>query len=215
MSVSQIADRSRLALIEQLEQQGITHPDVLQAVYQVPRERFVDSAFNYRAYDNTALPIGHSQTISQPYTVALMTELLLAEGPLDKVLEIGTGSGYQTAVLTQLVERVFTVERIQPLQEQAKQRLAQLQQTNVVFRWGDGWQGWPAFAPFNGILVTAAADQLPLKLIEQLAVGGRLVIPIGSGQAQKLYLIRRQSHGYTQQAITPVYFVPMLSGIEH
>ena len=144
-----------------------------------------------------------------------MTELLLAEGPLDKVLEIGTGSGYQTAVLTQLVERVFTVERIQPLQEQAKQRLAQLQQTNVVFRWGDGWQGWPAFAPFNGILVTAAADQLPLKLIEQLAVGGRLVIPIGSGQAQKLYLIRRQSYGYTQQAITPVYFVPMLSGIEH
>ena len=130
------------------------------------------------------------------------------------MLEIGTGSGYQTAVLTQLVSRVFSVERIQPLQQQAKQRLTQLQQTNVVYRWGDGWQGWNAFAPFDGIIVTAAAAELPLKLLEQLAVGGRLIIPLGEEGQQKLYVIRRQADGYTQQAITSVAFVPLLGGVE-
>ncbi len=141
-----------------------------------------------------------------------MTELLLAAGPLDKVLEIGTGSGYQTAVLSQLVERVFSVERIQALQDRAKERLAELNLRNVVFRWGDGWEGWPALAPYNGIIVTAAAAEVPQALLDQLAPGGRLVIPVGGGEVQQLMLIVRTEDGFQRQVLDSVRFVPLLNG---
>jgi protein-L-isoaspartate(D-aspartate) O-methyltransferase len=144
--------------------------------------------------------------------VARMTELLLAAGPLDKVLEIGTGSGYQTAVLAQLVERVFSVERIQALQDRAKERLAELNLRNVVFRWGDGWEGWSALAPYNGIIVTAAAAEVPQALLDQLAPGGRLVIPVGSGEVQQLMLIERTGDGFDRRVLDSVRFVPLLNG---
>ncbi|MFB1010762.1 MAG: protein-L-isoaspartate(D-aspartate) O-methyltransferase, partial [Thiopseudomonas sp.] len=166
-----------------------------------------------RSNEDTAQTIGHNQTISQPYTVGRMTELLLAGGPLDKVLEIGTGCGYQTAVLAQLVERVFSVERIQALQERAKERLQQLNIRNVVYRWADGWTGWNALAPYNGILVTAAAREIPQDLLDQLAPGGRMVIPVGEEQGeQHLYLIEHTQHGFVRQVLDPVRFVPLLSG---
>ena len=141
-----------------------------------------------------------------------MTELLLAAGPLDKVLEIGTGSGYQTAVLAQLVERVFSVERIQVLQDRAKERLLELNLRNVVFRWGDGWEGWPALASYNGIIVTAAAVDVPQALLDQLAPGGRLVIPVGAGDVQELVLIVREEDGFSRQVLDAVRFVPLLNG---
>ncbi|MBP8171976.1 MAG: protein-L-isoaspartate(D-aspartate) O-methyltransferase, partial [Pseudomonas sp.] len=166
----------------------------------------------HRAYEDTALPIGHNQTISQPYMVGRMTELLLAAGPLDKVLEIGTGSGYQTSVLAQLVERVFSVERIQALQERAKERLQELNLRNVVFRWGDGWEGWNALGPYHGIIVTAAAAEVPQALLDQLAPGGRLVIPVGAGAEQQLLLIVRDEQGFTRHVLDDVRFVPLLNG---
>lgn len=162
------SQRTRDRLIQRLYEEGLSNPQVLEVIRRTPRHLFVDEALAHRAYEDTALPIGHNQTISQPFMVARMSELLLADGPLDKVLEIGTGSGYQTAVLAQLVERVFSVERIQALQDRAKERLVELKLRNVVFRWGDGWEGWPALAPYNGIIVTAAAADVPQALLDQL-----------------------------------------------
>jgi protein-L-isoaspartate(D-aspartate) O-methyltransferase len=185
---------------------------VLEVIRRTPRHLFVDEALAHRAYEDTALPIGHNQTISQPYIVGRMTELLLAGGPLDKVLEIGTGSGYQTAVLAQLVERVFSVERIQSLQDRAKERLVELKLRNVVFRWGDGWEGWNALGPYNGIMVTAAAAEVPQALLDQLAIGGRLVIPVGAGETQELVLIVREEDGYSRHVLDLVRFVPLLNG---
>lgn len=144
--------------------------------------------------------------------VARMSELLLGAGPLDKVLEIGTGSGYQTAILAQLVERVFSVERIQNLQDRAKERMSELNLRNVVFRWGDGWEGWPALAPYNGIIVTAAASEVPQALLDQLAPGGRLVIPVGAGDEQELLLIVREEQGFARHTLDSVRFVPLLNG---
>ena len=172
----------------------------------------MDEALAHRAYEDTALPIGNNQTISQPYMVARMSELLLEDGPLDKVMEIGTGSGYQTAVLSQLVERIFSVERIKVLQDRAKERLQALNLRNVVFRWGDGWEGWPALAPYNGIIVTAVATDVPQALLDQLAPGGRLVIPVGAGEVQQLMLIVREEHGFARRVIGNVRFVPLLNG---
>lgn len=183
--------------------EGLSDPRVLEVIRRTPRHLFVDEALSHRAYEDTALPIGHNQTISQPFMVARMSELLLADGPLDKVLEIGTGSGYQTAVLAQLVERVFSVERIQALQDRAKERLVELKLRNVVFRWGDGWEGWPALAPYNGIIVTAAAADVPQALLDQLAPGGRLVIPVGVGEVQQLMLIIREEDGFPGTCWTP------------
>ena len=184
---------------------------VLQALADVPRAEFVPADERVSAYLDVPLPIGHGQTISQPYIVALMTDLLRpASG--DKVLEIGTGSGYQTAVLAQLVERVFSVERIQVLQDRAKERLAELKLRNVVFRWGDGWEGWNALGPYNGIIVTAAAAQVPQALLDQLAPGGRLVIPVGSGDVQQLLLIVREEGGFSRHVLDAVRFVPLLNG---
>ncbi|WP_160494336.1 protein-L-isoaspartate(D-aspartate) O-methyltransferase [Pseudomonas sp. L-22-4S-12] len=206
------SQRTRERLIERLYEEGLSNPSVLEVIRRTPRHLFVDEALAHRAYEDTALPIGHNQTISQPYMVGRMTELLLAAGPLDKVLEIGTGSGYQTAVLAQLVERVFSVERIQSLQERAKERLAELNLRNVVFRWGDGWEGWNALGPYHGIIVTAAAAEVPQALLEQLALGGRLVIPVGAGDVQELLLIVREEDGYSRHVLDAVRFVPLLNG---
>lgn len=210
--IGMTSQRTRERLIERLYEEGLSNPHVLEVIRRTPRHLFVDEALAHRAYEDTALPIGHNQTISQPFIVGRMTELLLAAGPLDKVLEIGTGCGYQTAVLAQLVERVFTVERIQALQERAKERLAGLNLRNVVYRWGDGWEGWPALAPYNGILVTAAAAEVPQALLDQLTIGGRLVIPVGAGETQELLLIIREEDGYTRHVLDLVRFVPLLNG---
>lgn len=210
--IGMTSQRTRERLIERLYEEGLSNPSVLEVIRRTPRHLFVDEALAHRAYEDTALPIGHNQTISQPYMVGRMTELLLAAGPLDKVLEIGTGSGYQTAVLAQLVERVFSVERIQSLQERAKERLAELNLRNVVFRWGDGWEGWNALGPYNGIIVTAAAAEVPQALLEQLALGGRLVIPVGAGDVQELLLIVREEDGYSRHVLDAVRFVPLLNG---
>lgn len=210
--IGMTSQRTRQRLVQRLQEEGVTNERVLAAIGNTPRHLFIDEALSHRAYEDTALPIGHNQTISQPLIVAHMTELLLATGPLDKVLEIGTGSGYQTAILAQLVNRVFSVERIQPLQDKAKERLQSLKLRNIVFRWGDGWEGWNALAPYNGIIVTAAALEVPKALLDQLAIGGRLVMPVGDNHSQQLYLITRQEQGFKQQILGNVRFVPLLNG---
>jgi len=210
--IGMTSQRTRERLIQRLYEEGLSNAHVLEAIRRTPRHLFVDEALAHRAYEDTALPIGNNQTISQPYMVARMSELLLAAGPLDKVLEIGTGSGYQTAILAQLVERVFSVERIQSLQEKAKERLVQLNLRNVVFRWGDGWEGWNALGPYNGIIVTAAAANVPQALLDQLAPGGRLVIPVGAGDVQELLLIVREEDGFSRHVLDAVRFVPLLNG---
>lgn len=210
--IGMTSQRTRERLIQRLYEEGLSNARVLEAIRRTPRHLFVDEALAHRAYEDTALPIGHNQTISQPYMVARMSELLLAAGPLDKVLEIGTGSGYQTAILAQLVERIFSVERIQGLQDRAKERMTTLNLRNVVFRWGDGWEGWQALAPYNGIIVTAAASEVPQALLDQLAPGGRLVIPVGAGDVQQLLLIVREEQGFARHVLDSVRFVPLLNG---
>ncbi|MBC9131090.1 protein-L-isoaspartate(D-aspartate) O-methyltransferase [Frischella sp. Ac13] len=198
------------SLIEQLIQLGIRDEMVLRAIAAIPREHFIDEALSHQAYDNRSLPIGVGQTISQPYIVAKMTELLNLK-PSSKVLEIGTGSGYQTAVLAYLVEHVCSIERIKSLQWQAKRRLKQLDIHNVSTRHGDGWLGWPERAPYDGIIVTAAATEIPQELILQLADKGRLVIPVGQHQ-QSLQLIERNQEQFTIKIIEAVNFVPLVKG---
>jgi len=197
-------------LLEQLRKLGISDEPLLQAIETVPRERFVDEAFQHKAYENTALPIGLGQTISQPYTVARMTELLRLT-PTSRVLEIGTGSGYQTAILAHLVEHVFSVERIKGLQWQAKRRLKQLDLHNVSTRHGDGWEGWPSRGPFNAIIVTAAPPEIPQELLTQLAEGGVMVLPVGE-QNQTLQRIQRRANDFTIENIEAVRFVPLVKG---
>lgn len=209
--IGMTSQRTRERLVQRLRDEGLSNPQVLDVILRTPRHLFVDEALSHRAYEDTALPIGNNQTISQPYIVGRMTELLLVNGPLDKVLEIGTGCGYQTAVLAQLVERIFSVERIQSLQERAKERLTQLNLRNVVYRWGDGWDGWNALAPYNGIIVTAGAKEIPQALLDQLADGGRLVIPVGEDD-QQLLLITRDKDRFVHQRLEAVRFVPLLSG---
>ena len=197
-------------LIKQLLNQGIRDERVLAAVANVPREAFVDEAFAHQAWENMALPIGFGQTISQPYMVARMTEQLLMVQPTT-VLEIGTGSGYQTAVLAQLVGHVYTVERIKTLQYQAKRRLQRLDLHNVSTRHGDGWAGWPTKAPFDAIIVTAAARMVPDALIHQLRDGGRLIIPVGESR-QELLLIEKSGMRVRTQVLEAVRFVPLVHG---
>jgi protein-L-isoaspartate(D-aspartate) O-methyltransferase len=198
------------SLIEFLRQQGIKDERVLDAIASVPREHFVDEALSHQAYDNRPLPIGSGQTISQPYIVAKMTELLKLE-PNSKVLEIGTGSGYQTAVLAKLVDNVCSVERIKSLQWNTKRRLKQLDIHNIATRHGDGWLGWPERGPFNGIIVTAAASEVPQSLLEQLADKGRLVIPVGENK-QVLQLIERDGNNFVAKNMGEVIFVPLVKG---
>ncbi|HTT03985.1 MAG TPA: protein-L-isoaspartate(D-aspartate) O-methyltransferase [Steroidobacteraceae bacterium] len=205
--------RTRERLVQRLREQGITNLSVLDRIRNVPRHIFVDEAIASRAYEDTALPIGFGQTISQPYIVARMTEALLEGGAPDKVLEIGTGCGYQTAVLAPLVGRVFTIERIEGLQQRAKDRLRELSIRNVRFRHGDGAQGWKAQSPFDGILVAAAPLAIPETLIEQLAVGGRLVMPVGPEGAQQLVRLTRREQGIERRVLGAVAFVPLLGGV--
>ncbi len=205
--------RTRERLIARLREKGITDPQVLDVMLATPRHLFLDEALAHRAYEDTSLPIGFNQTISQPYTVARMTEALLAAGPLHNVLEVGTGSGYQTAVLAQCVERLFSVERIRPLQEKARTRLQRLKLYNVMLRHSDGGMGWPEKGPFDGILVTAAPAEVPEELLQQLAPLGRLVIPVG-GDLQQLKRVTRQEDGsYVTEILEAVKFVPLLSGL--
>nr|WP_255377226.1 MULTISPECIES: protein-L-isoaspartate(D-aspartate) O-methyltransferase [Photobacterium] len=200
----------RHRLVTFLHQLGIRDEKVLQAMLAVPRELFIDEALSHKAYENNALPIGSGQTISQPYIVAKMTELLELR-PESRVLEVGTGSGYQTAVLAHIVDHVFSVERIKTLQWQAKRRLKQLDLHNISTKHGDGWQGWASKAPFDAIIVTAAAGEIPSELLAQLADGGRLIIPVGE-EYQVLKCIVRNGDQYLSQDIEAVRFVPLVAG---
>ena len=204
--------RTRDRLVDRLKKHGIRSSAVLEQIRNVPRHLFVDEALASRSYEDTALPIGHSQTISQPYVVAKMTEALLADFAGDKVLEIGTGGGYQTAVLAPLVKEIYTVERIPELLRKAKQRLRQLDIYNVRFRLGDGWEGWPKYAPYDGIIVAAAATELPQKLLEQIAPGGRLIMPVGPSGAQELTMVRRRDDHFERVSLGGVSFVPLVKG---
>jgi len=205
--------RTRDRLVQRLREQGISNPAVLERIRHVPRHIFVDEALASRAYEDTALPIGFGQTISQPYIVARMTEALLEGGPLQKVLEIGTGCGYQTAVLAPLVGRIYSIERIEGLQRRAKERLRELQIRNVRFRLGDGAQGWKSQAPFDGMLVAAAPLTVPDTLLAQLAMGGRLVMPVGAEGAQQLIRFVRREQGIERRVLGMVAFVPLVGGV--
>jgi protein-L-isoaspartate(D-aspartate) O-methyltransferase len=205
--------RTRERLVQRLKEQGISDSRVLERVRTVPRHLFVDEALSSRAYEDTALPIGLGQTISQPFVVARMTEALLGDAPPAKVLEIGTGCGYQTAVLAGLVSQVFTVERLAPLQRRARELLRGLNLYNVQFRHGDGWQGWAKNAPFDGIIVTAAPESVPAALLEQLAEGGRLIVPVGPRRGQQLMEIRRRGNAFEQASLGGVSFVPLVGGM--
>jgi protein-L-isoaspartate(D-aspartate) O-methyltransferase len=205
---------TRDRLVQRLRDHGIADERVLKAITQVPRHEFVDEALSSRAYEDTALPIGLGQTISQPWIVAKMTEALLDGGTPAKVLEVGTGSGYQAAILSHLVPSVFTVERIKELLKPARRRFHSLQLHNIHTRYADGHLGWPSQAPFDGIIVTAAAQTVPDGLLEQLRVGGVLVLPLESGGMQRLLAIRRTEDGSETTDLGGVIFVPMLSGLE-
>jgi len=217
--IGMTSQRTRERLIKRLQEQGIANMAVLDVMRNLPRHIFVDEALASRSYEDNALPIGYGQTISQPYIVARMTEVLLdaapsPDTPLKKVLEVGTGSGYQTAVLAKLVESVYSVERIRPLLNTARKRFQELNLFNIVLHHSDGTWGWPEHGPYDGIIVTAAPSQIPEPLLEQLSMGGRLVMPLGDQRGQQLILITKTITGYEQQVITQVTFVPMLSGLE-
>lgn len=198
------------SLLNQLRHQGIMDERVLDAIATVPREKFIDEAFEHKAWENIALPIGQGQTISQPYMVARMTELLELT-PESRVLEIGTGSGYQTAILAHLVHHVCSVERIKSLQWHARRRLKQLDLHNVSTRHGDGWQGWRARAPFDAIIVTAAPQEIPAALMSQLDEGGILVLPVGE-EHQVLKRVVRRGNEFIIDTVEAVRFVPLVKG---
>jgi protein-L-isoaspartate(D-aspartate) O-methyltransferase len=204
--------RTRERLMQRLIEQGLKNPAVLERMRSVPRHIFVDEALASRAYEDTALPIGFGQTISQPYIVARMTEALLEAGPLANVLEVGTGCGYQTAVLAPLVRHVFSIERIGALLTATRDRLRSLGVDNVRFRHGDGFEGWPGQAPFDAIVVAAAPAEVPTALLEQLAPGGRLVIPVGPPGHQELVRITRTEAGFAREVLEHVSFVPFREG---
>ncbi|MBT5719930.1 MAG: protein-L-isoaspartate(D-aspartate) O-methyltransferase [Gammaproteobacteria bacterium] len=206
------SQRTRERLLGRLIDQGIDSMEVLDIIRSTPRHIFLDEALSHRAYEDVALPIGHSQTISQPYVVAKMTEALLKSGPLDTVLEIGTGCGYQTAVMAQLAKTVYTVERIKSLLDKAKRNLKLLKLRNINFRHGDGSAGWANNGPYDAIITTAAPQQVPRELFEQLKEGGRLVIPVGGDNQQELQLITRHGREFTAEVLEAVRFVPLLVG---
>lgn len=205
--------RTRERMVARLREQGIRNSDVLQVMLETPRHLFVEEAFASRAYEDTALPIGFNQTISQPYIVARMTELLLAAGPLDKILEVGTGSGYQTAILAQLVNRVYSVERIYPLQQRARRCLQDLNIRNVRLKHSDGGWGWDEYGPYDGILAAAAPSEIPETLLTQMGRRSVMIIPVGQGRTQTLKRITRSESGFAAEEIEPVTFVPFLTGV--
>jgi len=206
--------RARMRMVERLRAQGIRDEKVLEAMAKVPRERFVEEALAYSAYDDTPLPIGYQQTISQPYVVARMIELLRAGRELGRTLEVGAGCGYQAAVMAQLATAVFGVERIRPLLERAKENLRPLRLANLRLKYADGMLGLPEAAPFDTIIVAAAGREIPPALKQQLAPGGRMVIPLASGEQQQLVMLERQGNLYRESRYDAVRFVPLLSGME-
>lgn len=213
--IGMTSQRTRERLIERLKEQGITNQRVMDVMRVTPRHLFLDEALSHRAYEDTALPIGHGQTLSQPYVVALMTEILLSLGPRQKVLEIGAGSGYQTAILAQLVGQVYSVERIKPLLDKARERLRKLGLRNVRLSHSDGGFGFPDNAPYDAILSAAAPHEVPEELLHQLAPDGMLVIPVGPGDEQELRVITREgdSSNFEERVVEQVRFVPLLNGV--
>lgn len=213
--IGMTSQRTRERLIERLKEQGITNQRVMDVMRVTPRHLFLDEALSHRAYEDTALPIGHGQTLSQPYVVALMTEILLSLGPRQKVLEIGAGSGYQTAILAQLVGQVYSVERIKPLLDKARERLRKLGLRNVRLSHSDGGFGFPDNAPYDAILSAAAPHEVPEELLHQLAPDGMLIIPVGPGDEQELRVITREgdSSNFEERVVEQVRFVPLLNGV--
>jgi protein-L-isoaspartate(D-aspartate) O-methyltransferase len=205
------SDQKRKEMVHtQIRARGIQDPQVIQAMSTVQRHLFVPEGYEKLAYADRPLPIGHGQTISQPYVVAYMTEALDLEGD-ERVLEIGTGSGYQAAVLSLMVEGVYTIEILKPLADQARERLQRLGYQNVQVKWGDGYKGWPEKAPFDAIIVTAAPPEIPQALVDQLRVGGRMVVPVGTG-SQDLIKVVKTEDGIRSENLLPVLFVPMVHG---
>lgn len=211
--IGMTSQRTRARLISSLREMGISSETVLSVMMSTPRHIFVDEALASRAYENTALPIGYSQTISQPYIVAKMVETLLSAGRLEKVMEIGTGCGYQSVVLAQLVKDVYSIERIDALSKSARQKIQLLQYNNVHIKCADGYLGWAEHAPFDGIIVSAAPVHIPENLLNQLAINGRLVIPVGDTGKQQLLLFTRTANGFEEEQLDMVSFVPMLGGV--
>jgi len=209
--IGMTSQRTRSRMIERLRDQGIRDELVLAAMNSVPRHMFVEEAISHFAYDDKSLPIGYSQTISQPYIVARMIEVMRDGKQLNRVLEVGTGCGYQAAVLAQIAREVYSVERILPLYDRALLTLQDLQVNNVISSYADGGFGLPEKAPFDGIIMAAAATHVPQALLDQLAVGGRMVLPLGA-QEQSLHLIERDAQGYRESCLEPVKFVPLLMG---
>ena len=207
------SQRTRDRLVSRLREKGIQNEQVLNVMRIMPRHLFVDEAMSSRSYEDSSLPIGHGQTISQPFIVARMTEVLLSRGIPDKVLEVGTGSSYQAAVLSQLVPQVYSVERIVALQSQARERYRMLGINNILLKHSDGSWGWPQHGPYPAIMVTAAPEEVPDALLEQLAIGGIMVIPVGSQSgSQRLLQITREVDGYVEEVLDGVRFVPLLNG---
>lgn len=212
--IGMTSQRTRERLVTRLGEAGIDDVRVLNSIRRVPRHLFVEEALASRAYDDTALPIGYGQTISQPFVVARMTQVLLEGQELNKVLEVGTGSAYQAAVLANLVVHVFSVERLRVLYNRARRLMRELRLNNVHLRLGDGYEGWPGEAPFDGIILTAAPVTIPPTLTDQLALGGRLVAPVGSGGNQSLIVCERTDQGLVCRDVSRVSFVPMKHGLE-
>ena len=211
--IGMTSQRTRDRLVQRLREEGITDERVLEVIRSTPRHLFVDEALSHRAYEDTALPIGHKQTISQPYVVALMTQALIADGVPNKVLEIGTGSGYQAAILAQIVPRLYSVERIRALHDRSRTLLRDLRINNAQLYYSDGSWGLKQLAPFDAIIVTAAPEEIPEALLEQLAVGGHMVIPVGEGHGvQQLLKITRTPKQFEKQLLEAVSFVPLCKG---
>ncbi len=210
--IGMTSQRTRDRMVRRLAEKDIRDPRVLRAMAEVPRHLFVDEALAQRAYEDTALPISHGQTISQPWIVAKMTETILQHGVPQKVLELGTGSGYQAAVLSRIVPEVFSIERIEDLTRQARKRFRQLGYRNIRTKTDDGYKGWPSEAPFDVIFITAAPKEIPTQLFDQLAEGGQMIVPVGEGP-QDLLRLTKTPEGITTENLGPVLFVPLLEGV--
>lgn len=210
--VGMTSDRTRKRLLDRLRSSGIIDESVLQAMESVPRHLFVDEALASRAYEDISIPIGYGQTISQPFVVALMTQTMLEDGLPERVLEIGSGCGYQTAILACLVEEVYSIERILELHRMARSRMSDIGLRNVRFRYGDGFDGWTDNAPYEAILAAAAPRHIPQKLLDQLAIGGRIILPVEGADGQKLMKIVRTEDGFEEKELESVHFVPFVAG---
>ena len=211
--IGMTSERTRLRMIERLRNKGVHDERVLTAMQNIPRHLFIDEALSHRAYEDTALPIQFGQTISQPLVVAQMTTAIINPTVPKRVLELGTGSGYQAAVLSQLVDAVFSIERIDKLTRSSRRRFIRQGYSNIRCKTGDGFEGWPSEAPFDAIICTAAPEQIPLDLLDQLTEDGKMVLPVGDDKRQKLIAIKKTATGYAQEELGDVIFVPLLEGV--